>query len=188
MTDESTSDTMNEVVIDTPIGRLRLVADATVLRAIEFADDAAPGTAPDRPARGILRDAAAQLEAYFSGVRTTFDLPLPSDIGTAFQRRAWAALCSIPYGATISYREQAERIGAPTAVRAVGAANGRNPLPIVVPCHRVVGADGTLTGYAGGTDRKRWLLDHERRRAAGSERGPGDGSGGVGSADAAVAT
>lgn len=104
---------------------------------------------------------ASQLERYFLGDLTTFDLPL-APRGTDFQLSVWQALQSIPYGQTCSYREIAVAIGAPRAVRAVGAANGRNPLCLVVPCHRVIGANGKLTGYAGGLDRKRWLLQHER--------------------------
>jgi methylated-DNA-[protein]-cysteine S-methyltransferase len=103
----------------------------------------------------------AQLDAYFAGRRRDFDVRLAPE-GTPFQLRVWAALCEIPYGETISYAELARRIGNPNAVRAVGAANGRNPLPIVVPCHRVVGADGSLVGFGGGLDVKRALLDLER--------------------------
>jgi methylated-DNA-[protein]-cysteine S-methyltransferase len=106
-----------------------------------------------------------QLEAYFAGSRETFDVPLDLQ-GTDFQRRVWAGLLEIPYGETMSYGELARRVGRPGASRAVGLANGRNPVAIVVPCHRVIGADGTLTGYGGGLDRKVWLLDHERSRRA----------------------
>ncbi len=109
----------------------------------------------------------AQLEEYFAGSRTEFELPL-APAGTAFQRDAWTALRAIPYGATRSYAEQAAALGRPRAIRAVGAANGRNPIAIVVPCHRVVGSRGALTGYGGGVERKEWLLGHERRHAAGS--------------------
>jgi methylated-DNA-[protein]-cysteine S-methyltransferase len=108
----------------------------------------------------MLRVAADQLAAYFAGERTDFDLPL-SPSGTPFQLSVWRALLSIPYGETISYRELARRIGNAKAVRAVGAANGRNPIPIIVPCHRVIGADGSLTGYGGGLPRKRLLLELE---------------------------
>ena len=112
-----------------------------------------------------LAEARAQLEEYFAGARTVFDLPLDLEGtgGTSFQRRVWAALCEVPYGATISYGELARRIGQPAAVRAVGLANGRNPLSIIVPCHRVIGAGGALTGYGGGMARKRALLDLEAR-------------------------
>ena len=113
-----------------------------------------------------LDAAEAQLEEYFSGSRREFDLAL-DPVGTDFQRRAWMALRTIPYGRTISYGEQAAEMGEPGAARAVGAANGRNPLSIVVPCHRVVAASGALTGFAGGLGTKAWLLDHERAVLAG---------------------
>ena len=105
--------------------------------------------------------ARRQLQEYFEGTRRSFDLRLAPE-GTAFQRRVWEELRRIPYGETISYRELAGRIGQPTAMRAVGLANGRNPIAVVVPCHRVIGADGSLTGYGGGLDRKRYLLGLER--------------------------
>ena len=109
----------------------------------------------------VLDEAARQLEAYFAGELVTFDLPLELD-GTEFQRHCWLALASIPYGQTVSYGEQARRLGlGPEAARAVGAANGQNPLPIVLPCHRVIGADGSLTGFGGGLHVKRFLLEHE---------------------------
>jgi methylated-DNA-[protein]-cysteine S-methyltransferase len=108
----------------------------------------------------IFRDACAQLTAYFAGDLREFDLPLEAP-GSDFQRRVWRELRQIPFGRSISYGELARRIGQPAASRAVGRANGQNPISIIVPCHRVIGADGTLTGYGGGLDRKRWLLDHE---------------------------
>ncbi len=108
----------------------------------------------------MLAEAAEQLQEYFAGTRQRFALPLDLG-GTEFQRRAWLALAEIPYGETRSYGEQARRLGVPRAARAVGAANGANPLPIVLPCHRLVGADGSLTGFGGGLDTKRWLLQHE---------------------------
>lgn len=108
-------------------------------------------------------DLGGQFAEYFAGERRTFDVPLNAT-GTAFQQQVWAALRDIPYGETRSYSMTALAIGAPTAARAVGMANGRNPISIIVPCHRVVGADGSLTGYGGGLDAKRWLLAHERER------------------------
>jgi methylated-DNA-[protein]-cysteine S-methyltransferase len=152
---------------DTPIGTLRLVGDDRRLERIDLPNAAvrAPDTAW-RDHRGALPsalDAAKrQLAEYFEGARRDFDLPLSPD-GTAFQRCVWNELRRIPYGETISYGELARRIGKPTASRAVGAANGRNPLAIVVPCHRVIGADGTLTGYGGGLSVKHALLSLERR-------------------------
>lgn len=164
---------LHHTVIDTPIGPLTLVASAAGLCAVRFAagrgpEHGSPGAiAADDPSHPVLVEAARQLGEYFAGLRQEFDLPLDVK-GTPFQRAAWAALHAIPYGTTISYAEQADRIGDRRAARAVGAANGRNPVPIVVPCHRVVGADGSLTGFAGGTDVKAWLLDHERRMRAGA--------------------
>jgi methylated-DNA-[protein]-cysteine S-methyltransferase len=111
-------------------------------------------------ASAVLAQARQQLTEYFAGSRTTFDLPLDPS-GTEFQRRVWDSLRTIPYGTTTSYGAIARRLGDPHATRAVGAANGQNPIPIVVPCHRVVGAKGELTGFGGGIDRKRWLLEHE---------------------------
>lgn len=108
----------------------------------------------------MLLESATQLEEYFAGTRRVFELPLDLR-GTPFQIRTWSALAEIPYGTTVSYGEQARRLDVPRAARAVGAANGSNPLPIVLPCHRVIGADGSLTGYGGGLDMKRWLLAHE---------------------------
>ncbi len=154
---------------DTPIGTLRLVGDERRLERVDLPNAAVrePDTAW-RLQRGALpaalEAAKRQLAEYFEGARRDFDLPL-SPNGTAFQRRVWNELRRIPYGETISYGELARRIGKPTASRAVGATNGRNPLAIVVPCHRVIGADGTLTGYGGGLSVKQALLSLERRVA-----------------------
>lgn len=140
--------------------------DATVaLRGIYFADAPhAEGVVPEGAGedRAVFASVIAQLDAYFAGKRTSFDLDLAPE-GTAFQREVWRALAAIPYGTTTTYSDLARSIGRPNAVRAVGAANGRNPLSIVVPCHRVVGRDGTLTGYAGGLAHKASLLALERR-------------------------
>ena len=143
--------------ITTPIGLLRICEEDGAICAIDFTtgDLCPPGTP-------LLAEAARQLNAYFAGMLTTFDLPLRLT-GTAFRVQCWQALQTIPCGETISYAEQARRIGKPKAVRAVGGANHHNPISIVVPCHRVIGADGTLTGYGGGMDKKAWLLEHERR-------------------------
>lgn len=147
-----------------PVGELTLVASDHGLRAILWPDDDGrvplPEQLEEKPDLAVLVAARQQLAEYFSGDRTEFDLPL--DVrGTEFQRAAWQALAEIPYGSTASYAEQAARIGRPTAVRAVGAANGRNPLSIVLPCHRVVGSNGSLTGFAAGIDSKRMLLQME---------------------------
>jgi O-6-methylguanine DNA methyltransferase len=112
----------------------------------------------------ILDQTAEQLDAYFSGSSTVFDLDLRA-AGTPFQQRVWQALRTIPYGETVTYGELAQLLGQPTASRAVGLANGRNPISIIIPCHRVIGADGSMTGYGGGVTRKRWLLDFERGQA-----------------------
>jgi methylated-DNA-[protein]-cysteine S-methyltransferase len=158
--------------LSTPIGRLLLVSRrADHLSGIYMEDHAG---APLHDAGWIqdesrFRDARRQLGEYFAGTRTTFDLPLSFE-GTSFQRRVWSALREIPYGRTITYAELARRVDAPNASRAVGGANARNPISIVVPCHRVIGSDGSLTGYAGGEERKRWLIAFERTRAT-SPRG-----------------
>ncbi|NLW96616.1 MAG: methylated-DNA--[protein]-cysteine S-methyltransferase [Xanthomonadaceae bacterium] len=155
--------TVLTTTLDSPLGPLFIAAGDTALHAIEFrrnrhrvrrGDDWREGDSP------LLRRARQQLEEYFAGRRRVFDLPL-APRGTAFQREVWHALALIPYGATISYAELAARVGRPTAVRAVGAANGRNPLPIVLPCHRVIGADGSLTGFGGGLPAKQYLLKLE---------------------------
>lgn len=147
------------LVHESPVGPITLVATGEALEAALF-DGASPPDA--RPGPTPLLDAArAQLDAYFAGTRRRFDLPLAA-AGSPFQREVWAALCRIPWGETRSYGDVARELGKPDAVRAVGAANGRNPIAIIVPCHRVIGAGGALTGYAGGLERKRWLLSHEQ--------------------------
>lgn len=149
--------------IPSPVGPLLLVADATHLRAIRFSTSRHPWSQDDAVREGdndVLRETRAQLMAYFDGTRQTFELPL-LPVGTPFQRDVWSMLARIPYGETWSYRDVALRIGKPSAVRAVGAANGRNPIPIVLPCHRVIGSDGSLTGFGGGLPGKRFLLTLE---------------------------
>ena len=143
--------------IETPIGTLGLVGSDAGLSGVRFR----ARRTPSRESCAVLDDAEAQLEAYFAGELTEFDLPLDL-AGTEFQRCCWLALATIPYGQTVSYGEQARRLGlGPDAARAVGAANGQNPLPLVLPCHRVIGADGSLTGFGGGLHVKRFLLEHE---------------------------
>jgi methylated-DNA-[protein]-cysteine S-methyltransferase len=152
---------LTHTTVATPIGDLLLVADGDALTAVGFDPTTIPaGSRPARPG-GVLDDAARQLREYTTGGRTTFDLPLRPGFGGPFERRVWARVARIPYGTTQTYGQIAQHLDAPDAARAVGAANGRNPLPIIVPCHRVVGARGALTGYAGGLDRKRRLLEHE---------------------------
>ncbi|MDA8321206.1 MAG: methylated-DNA--[protein]-cysteine S-methyltransferase [Actinomycetota bacterium] len=160
--------TRRHLVTDSPIGPLTLVAAEHRLAGVYMRSTRhdPPPTAIGVAARAgdddVLDAAAGQLAEYFAGSRTQFDLPVELD-GTQFQRTVWQTLRSIPYGATISYGELAGRIGQPSASRAVGLANGRNPVSIVVPCHRVIGANGSLTGYGGGIERKRFLLALEQR-------------------------
>lgn len=145
--------------VDSPVGPLMLAADEAGLRHIEFRDNRHPA---DRAGwhggdSEVLQAAETQLGEYFAGERRNFDLPLAPQ-GTAFQLAVWRELANIPYGDTISYAQLAQRLGNPNGTRAVGAANGRNPLPIVLPCHRVIGADGSLTGFGGGLPTKEYLL------------------------------
>jgi methylated-DNA-[protein]-cysteine S-methyltransferase len=157
----------------TPIGDLQLFARGDALVWIQLPESDSPppdgverelSSDPASVELAVLARAAAQLAEYFRGERTEFDLSLALD-GTAFQRTVWEQLTTIPYAATWSYGQLARAIGKPQASRAVGAANGRNPIAIVVPCHRVIGTNGSLTGYGGGMAAKRWLLAHERDHA-----------------------
>ena len=151
--------------LESPIGPLLLTSDGEALTGLYLtAHQGGPEIAADwLEAPGLFTDATVQLGQYFSGTRKIFDLTLQPQ-GTPFQREVWRALLQIPHGQTLSYGELAARLGKPNASRAVGLANGRNPLSIVVPCHRVIGADGSLTGYGGGMARKAWLLAHEQGR------------------------
>lgn len=158
--------TLATTLFPSPVGLLTLVAsDAGLVAVLWEEDDPArvklPATQGDAD-HPVLRQTAAQLADYFAGARRQFDLPLDFR-GTAFQQRVWAALLAIPFGETRSYGAIASAIGQPTASRAVGAANGRNPISIIAPCHRVVGSNGALTGFAGGLAAKTWLIDHERQ-------------------------
>ncbi len=158
--------------MESPIGWLRLLAEGGALVGL-FMEEHPPAPASAATAgegEPVLDAAARQLDAWFAGERRSFDLPLRPE-GTPFQIAVWKALREIPYGETRSYRGIAAGLGQPKAARAVGAANGRNPIAIVVPCHRVIGASGALTGYAGGVERKRWLLEHEREVLARSGQG-----------------
>lgn len=155
--------------VESPVGRLQLIASDAGIRALLWPTDGVrvrtgPTELVDASDHPALHAGRQQLEEYFEGTRTKFDLPL-DPIGTPFQREAWRALSNIAYGKTASYAEQANTIGRPKAVRAVGAANGKNPISIIVPCHRVIGSNGSLTGFAAGVEAKRWLLEHERRVA-----------------------
>lgn len=156
---------MNFAYLDSPIGPLLIAGDAETIHRISFPKNGKP-VRPEpgwtESTRGAIGQGIRQLREYFDGRRTDFALPLSPE-GTVFQMAVWRALCEIPYGKTISYGELARCIGNAKASRAVGAANGKNPLPIVVPCHRVIGADGTLTGFGGGLPIKQALLDLERQ-------------------------
>ncbi len=152
--------------VPSPVGRLLLVGDGARLAGLFMTDQRHRPAIPSATEDGeAFADAVEQLGEWFAGGRRDFDLAL-APRGSAFQQEVWDALRRIPFGDTVSYGEVAARVGRPGSARAVGAAVGRNPIGIIVPCHRVVGARGALTGYAGGLDRKRWLLDHERQVSA----------------------
>ena len=150
-------------IIESPVGFVTIAGDGDAITGLRMEDHAHPPPDLDasEPHQGAFPDVVDQLGAYFAGERAEFDVKLRLE-GTDFQRRVWAGLLEIPYGETISYGQLATRIGRPTASRAVGLANGRNPVSIIVPCHRVIGAGGALTGYGGGLENKRTLLDLER--------------------------
>ena len=160
--------TLYSSTVDSPVGPLTIIASDAGVRAVLWPTDDAKRVplddAEDDDGHAVLVATARQLGEYFDGDRRDFDLPL-DPAGTDFQQSAWVALRSIPFGTTVSYGEQAELMGDKRKARAVGAANGRNPISIIVPCHRVVGSNGALTGFAGGIDTKQWLLTHERRVA-----------------------
>ncbi|WP_020606458.1 methylated-DNA--[protein]-cysteine S-methyltransferase [Spirosoma spitsbergense] len=155
---------MTTTVFDSPLGLVRITGDEDGVSEISCTDtptysellDMSPDSLLDKP----VRQAVEQLMAYFAGTRQTFDFRL-NPVGTTFQQTVWRALLDVPYGTTVSYLTLSRQIGDEKAIRAVAAANGRNPLWIVVPCHRIIGSDGSLTGYAGGLWRKQWLLEHE---------------------------
>jgi methylated-DNA-[protein]-cysteine S-methyltransferase len=152
------------VDVGSPLGRVRVEATQDAVTGIRFLDDTAAPTPPDA-GFAVLHEAALQIRAYFAGTLREFDLPIETS-GTPFQREVWEALRDIPYGVVWTYGHLAASIGRPGAGRAVGAANGSNPLPVLIPCHRVVGADGQLTGYGGGLPRKRALLELEGVRGS----------------------
>lgn len=156
---------MNYCYLETPLGRLLIAGDSDAVQRINIprkGQASAVDQAWRENSRGPIGEAVRQLREYFSGQRTAFDLPL-APCGTVFQRKVWRELQEIPYGKTISYGELARRVGNPNASRAVGAANGKNPIPIVIPCHRVIGAGGQLTGFSAGLSAKQILLDLESR-------------------------
>lgn len=161
------TDDLSRTTMSSPVGELTLIASPRGLRAVLWPNELdAPHRLPTADdghpaAAAVLSEAITQLGEYFAGERHEFDLPL-EPVGTDFQLSAWLQLRQIPYGATISYGEQARRLGDVRKSRAVGAANGRNPISIIVPCHRVIGANGSLTGFAAGVEAKSWLLRHEQ--------------------------
>jgi len=161
---------VNYAYLDTPIGTLLITGDAAAVLQITFPSQGKPAKAEagwvESP-RGPVGEAVRQLREYFAGERSDFDLPLAPK-GTEFQRSVWRQLQEIPYGTTISYGELARRVGNPKASRAVGSANGKNPLPIVIPCHRVIAGDGTLGGFGGGLPTKQSLLALEQKTSIGN--------------------
>jgi methylated-DNA-[protein]-cysteine S-methyltransferase len=168
---EPSTDETRCTVVDSPVGPLTLVSRDGRLTSLTM-DGQTHAVAPPPGCRrddDAFADVADQLDEYFAGRRTRFDVPLDL-AGTAFQRAVWDQLCAIPYGRTISYGELARRVGNPKAARAVGTANGHNPVALIVPCHRVIAADGGIGGYGGGTDRKELLLELERAHRAGAGR------------------
>ncbi len=166
---DGSSAPLHATTIESPVGDLRIVASDAGVRAVLWpSDDSSRVPLPTNlegcESHLILTRAVLELTEYFAGERQQFDVPLDPE-GTEFQHQAWFALRAIPYGETVSYGEQAERMGDKKKARAVGAANGRNPISIIVPCHRVVGSNGSLTGFASGIETKRWLLAHEQKVA-----------------------
>ena len=149
---------MEAAYIDTPIGILELKGDDAGIASVLFMDDASEKATSEIPKN--LKDAALQLKEYFDGNRNSFNLIL-SPKGTDFQKRVWDELQQIQFGKTETYQKMANRLGDPKVIRAAASANGKNPISIIIPCHRVIGTDGSLTGYASGLHRKKWLLDHE---------------------------
>jgi methylated-DNA-[protein]-cysteine S-methyltransferase len=153
---------MNYTYVETPIGKILVAGDETAIHQIRFAPSS-PEAGWTESSKGVVKDAVRQLKEYFAGKRVDFELPLSPE-GTGFQKSVWQRLQEIPYGETISYGELARRVGNPKASRAVGAANGQNPIPIVIPCHRVIGANGKMTGFGGGIPVKEALLALESKQ------------------------
>ncbi len=149
---------MHSTVVTTPLGPVRITSSGTAITSVLFLDEETEP--PETPNDPLLLECIRQLEVYFSGSLTQFDLPLAPQ-GTEFQQRVWALLQQVSFSRTAAYGELALRLGDAKLTRAVGTANGSNPIAIIIPCHRIIGADGSLTGYAGGVWRKQWLLRHE---------------------------
>ncbi len=152
---------MISMIHESPVGPLTLISNGAALTHVEFENPRYPFEPQPRGNDKVLDKARRELDAYFAGKLRTFDVAVTPE-GTPFQQRVWKALQQIPYGVTRSYGQQAKAIGNPAAVRAVGLANGRNPIAIIIPCHRVIGSNGSLTGYGGGMERKQFLLDLEQ--------------------------
>jgi methylated-DNA-[protein]-cysteine S-methyltransferase len=148
---------METYYLNSPIGTLRIQGDENGVSSVSFLN---PNEFESREIPDVLTEVISQLEEYFNGTRYQFEIKLNPQ-GTEFQKRVWKELIDIPYSKTISYQELANRLKDPMVIRAAAAANGKNPIAIIIPCHRVIGSDGSLTGYAGGLHRKKWLLDHE---------------------------
>lgn len=157
------SSTLKTFFYNCPVGELRIVMDREKIASIHFVDGER-SAAPEDEKDAYFSECSSQLDRYFNGELFDFNLSL-SDNGTEFQKRVWQRLVQIPYGHTMSYHRLSVELGNPHYIRAAASANGRNPLPIIVPCHRVIGKDGSLTGYSGGLWRKKWLLDHERKHS-----------------------
>ncbi|MGB0916259.1 MAG: methylated-DNA--[protein]-cysteine S-methyltransferase [Flavobacteriales bacterium] len=149
---------MKSAFYKSPIGWLEIVEEKEAIIEVKFFDDDSFSTSQNL--EHVLKDCVQQLDEYFTGNRTEFNLPL-NPAGTDFQKTVWAELQNIPFGKTVSYMDMAKRLGDPKVIRAAGTANGKNPIAVIIPCHRVIGSDGSLTGYAGGLKRKQWLLEHE---------------------------
>lgn len=150
---------MNDyAIIPSPIGNLRLEAQADFLTKVIFSTESATRFSN----KGVIKETICQLNEYFLGNRQKFSLPMKPE-GTKFQKKVWQKLTEIPYGETASYKEIAQKLGDPKKMRAVGGANNKNPIPIIIPCHRIIGADGSMVGYAGGIDKKIWLLELEKK-------------------------
>lgn len=151
---------MNILCIESPLGLILLASNGRFLKRLAFIDDPIALTQHTQATDGILEKTQQQIDEWLHGQRQVFDIPCAPD-GTDFQKRVWSALLTIPFGTTCSYKELARKVGRPTAARAVGAANGQNPIALIIPCHRVIGSDGSLTGYAFGIQRKQRLLELE---------------------------
>lgn len=161
---------MQEIRLHSPLGLLSICGDENGLQSVLFTEAESGVTASEilnREAPAILKKTAQQLKEYFAGSRNSFDIQLNPQ-GTSFQKKVWAELMNVPFGKTASYQQMANRLGDPKVIRAAATANGKNPISIIIPCHRIIGSAGSLTGYAGGLHRKKWLLAHESPVTQGS--------------------